>query len=339
MGQSLTTIQFYAHGRRHSTLTGYRKHVASYPAYASSAPQPSAYLPPSHPDLDAADLSGKTVVITGANSGIGYALATYCAGKNASVLMFCRSQERGDKAARTIQEETSCAPGNVRCVQCDVGLKSSIDAAISSLPASLRVDSLVCNAGVLLNERTLTEEGVECTAATHLVYGSYYLTKRLLSSEAARLADDGKVVFLSSGGMYNTKFSWAGCLSLDPDRYSGNLSYAYAKRGQVLLAEELTKAQPEGGKRSFVSAHPGWVDTPAVDLAYGSGKRALQPMRDMWQGAEGIAWLLTAPAGEVESGGFYLDRGVQKKHLNKRTENTPEQVADMLTKLKEQTGI
>lgn len=198
-------------------------------------------------------------------------------------------------------------------MQCDVGLKSSIDAAISSLPASLRVDSLVCNAGVLLNERTLTEEGLECTAATHLVYGSYYLTKRLLSSEAARLADDGKVVFLSSGGMYNTKFSWAGCLSLDPDRYSGNLSYAYAKRGQVLLAEELTKAQPEGGKRSFVSAHPGWVDTPAVDLAYGSGKRALQPMRDLWQGAEGIAWLLTAPAGEVESGGFYLDRGVQKK--------------------------
>ena len=343
MGQSLTTIQFYAHGRRHSTLTGYTKHTKSFPEYNNSPPQSAAYLSPGSPTLDSVDLTGKTIVITGANSGIGYSLATYCAGKNATVLMFCRSQERGDAAAAAIAAATSCDPSNVKCVKCDVGLKSSIDAAVSSLPSSLRVDGLVCNAGILLNDRQLTDDGIECTAATHLVYGSYYFSKRLLGSAGAgsagaRLSDSARVVFLSSGGMYNTKFSWEGCLSIDPSRYrcvkgaprrtcttrtrtnstllctsahSGNLAYAYAKRGQVLLAEELTKAQGAEGKRIFVSAHPGWVDTPAVDLAYGSGKRALQPMRNMWQGAEGISWLLSAADGKLRSGEFYLDRGVQ----------------------------
>merc|ERR1719454_1783892 len=112
------------------------------------------------------------------------------------------------------------------------------------------------------------------------------------------------MVAVSSGGMYNTKFpKWEVATSLE-GAYSGNLAYAYAKRGQVLLMERWAAEHPEV---KCVSCHPGWTDTPAVDEAYGSQKRFLEPLRTPWQGSEGIAWLCVAPGAELESGAFYLD--------------------------------
>ena len=82
--------------------------------------------------------------------------------------------------------------------------------------------------------------------------------------------------------------------------------YAYAKRGQVLLCERWSAMYPSV---KFVSCHPGWTQTPAVDAAYDAKTKAyLEPLRSPWEGAEGIAWLCAAPAEELEAGAFYLDR-------------------------------
>jgi dehydrogenase/reductase SDR family protein 12 len=59
-------------------------------------------------------------------------------------------------------------------------------------------------AGALLNEKTLTEEGVEVTFATHLLYGSYLMSQ--LAIPYLKEAAEPRVVMVSSGGMYNTKF-------------------------------------------------------------------------------------------------------------------------------------
>ena len=182
--------QFYAHGRKNSTLTGYTRHVKAY----LTPPQLAAVVPAA--EADGADLTGKSIIVTGGNSGIGLSVATYCASKNADVILFCRSQERGDAAAEKIREETG--KDSVRCVECDAGDKDSIDRAIEKLGGAT-VASLVCNAGVLNNERKVQKAGIEETAATHLIFGSYYLTKKILPS----LASDGRVVYVSSGGMYN----------------------------------------------------------------------------------------------------------------------------------------
>ena len=96
---------------------------------------------------------------------------------------------------------------------------------------------MVCNAGVLLNERTLTSEGVETTFASHFLFGSYMLGTLLMPQIDP---GEGCIIFVSSGGMYNTKFpSWTRATSTGDAKssYSGNMSYSYAKRGQVLLAE------------------------------------------------------------------------------------------------------
>jgi dehydrogenase/reductase SDR family protein 12 len=208
-----------------------------------------------------------------------------------------------------------------------------------------KVDVLICNAGVLLNDRRETSEGLEVTFASHLLGGSFLLSQLLLPQlKAAK--DQARVIFVSSGGMYNAKFpDWPTATSVEgaTHKYDGQFAYSYAKRGQILLAERFTKDIPE---IAWVSAHPGWTDTPAVDEAYGDTKKYLEPMRQTWQGAEGIAWLMGAERSKLESGEFYLDRKPQRKHLagaffseGSFTKNTEKEIDEMLQKMEKATGL
>ena len=202
-----------------------------------------------------------------------------------------------------------------------------------------QVDALVCNGGVLLNDKRTSKEGNEVTFASHLLGGSYLLSQLLIPQFHA--AEDPRIIFVSSGGMYTTAFpDWPTATSSEgaTHDYNGNLAYAYAKRGQVLLAEEYTKLYP---KIKTVSSHPGWTATPAVELAYGENKKYLEPMRTTWQGAEGIGWLMGAKGSELEGGAFYLDRKPQRKHIGpgSYTKNTEKDVEDMMANLKKAAGL
>lgn len=325
--QFAASTQFYLYGKKHFTQTGYEKHAKKYDKDFK---------------LDEADLSGKNIMVTGSNSGIGKEIAKYTASRGANLYMVCRNEGRAEKARQEIIEETKCDANKVTIIQADLSLESSVRAGWEAFQEACgetpRLDALVCNAGVLLNERTLTREGIEVTFACHLLFGSY-----LLGSLALPLLQEskGRLVFLSSGGMYNTKFpSWAKATSLE-GKYDGNLAYAYAKRAQVLLAEQWAKTYEADGVK-VVTAHPGWTLTDAVDAAYGDQKKYLEPMRTPWQGAEGTAWLLACESKDIESGAFYLDRSPQTKHLagpffteGSYTKNTEEEVAHMMTKLEE----
>ena len=155
----------------------------------------------------------------------------------------------------------------------------------------------------------MTSENVEATFASHLAFGSCLLTKELLP--LLRATPNSRVVYTSSGGMYNSKFPGVEACT-NPEKYDGQFAYVYAKRGQVLLAERLAAQEP---RVAFVSSHPGWTRTAAVEAAYGSSAKYLEPMRDAWQGAEGQCWLCVVDRDRLENGGFYLDRSPQRKHL------------------------
>ena len=95
-----------------------------------------------------------------------------------------------------------------------------------------------------------------------------------------------------------------------------------------------------------MTVHPGWTDTPAVDEAFGDNKKYLAPLREPWQGAEGVAWLTAAPGDRLESGALYLDRTTQTKHLSgpfmtegSFTKNKPAQVEEYMANLKKAAGI
>lgn len=343
MGQGISATQFYVMGKRQFTKTGYGRHVKSY----ADPVQTRASVTRNEPGADGVDLEGKVVLVTGANSGIGKEVATYAAAKGAKVYLVCRSKERAEVAANDIRKETS--NGNVDVLLGDLSELSHVKHIAETLQGREdKVDCVVCNAGVLLNERRTTSWGCEVTLACHLVGGSYYLTSLLLPQ--LKKAPGSRVVFVSSGGMYSTKFpTWERAASTGPyeKEYDGQFAYAYAKRGQVLLAERFARDHPDV---RFVSCHPGWTATAAVDAAYGSSKKYLEPMRSTWEGAEGIAWLVGTNAKNLDvnehKGAFFLDRRPRTKHVagpfmtqGTFTKNTEDEVDVMMAKLKEICGL
>jgi len=342
--QGIATTQFFLFGKKNCTQTGYLKHIQQYKDPVQSA----AVVDIGSKDSDGVDLTGKTFLITGANQGIGKEIATYAAAKNAKVYILCRNEERAKIAQKDIQEKTNNK--NVNVLLADVGEPSHIQRVVKEFTSKEdKLDCLVCNAGALFNDRRVNSDGQEVTLMSHLVCGSYQLTKLLLPSlkqSAASNGNEARVVYVSSGGMYNSKFpEWEVAASSGKyeSNYNGNMAYTYAKRGQVLLAERFTKDYPE---IAFVSAHPGWVQTAAVDGAYGDKAKYLEPFRTLWEGSEAIAWLTTTPRKNLESGAFYLDRSPQRKHIaglfmtdGSFTKNSEEEVDVMMKKLEECVGV
>lgn len=332
MGATLSTTQWYFHGRKTFTKTGYLKHIQSY----KQPVQSSATIVRGADGADGVDMEGQVVIVTGANSGIGKEMATYAAAKGATLYMLCRSPERAEEARKDIVAATQNP--KVFVVLADVTELSQIKAAAAQVQAKeSKVDCIVCNAGVLLTERTENTQGIEATFASHLLGGSFLLPRLLLPQ--LQQSQQARVIFVTSGGMLTTKFpDWETATnSVNKDKYDGTNAYAYAKRGQVLLAERWAKDTPDV---AFVSAHPGWAATNAVDEAFGDNKKYLEPLRTTWQGAEGICWLMATDKKNLINGGFYLDRKPQKKHIagpfmseGGYTKNTPAQVDEMMNKL------
>ena len=348
MGQTVSTTQFYLFGRKHCTRTGYLKALENKDVYPKGSVQSSAAIGFGEENSDSVDLEGRVIMITGANSGIGKEMATYAAAKRAKVYMLCRSAERAEKARQEIITETGADDKNIKLLLADVGELAEVRKVVSEFQSSEeKLDALVCNAGLLLNTLERTREGNEVTFASHLLGGSFLLST-LLVPQLKAAGGNSRVVFVSSGGMYNTKFpQWDIATSTgkyaNPKYYSGNMAYAYAKRGQVLLAERYSSEFPEV---TWVSCHPGWTDTPAVTLAYGVQKKYLEPMRKPWEGAESICWLFSTKISSLQSGAFYLDRTPQTKHLSgigmtegSYTKNSSKQVDEMMKKLHDMCGI
>eukprot|EP00929_Paragymnodinium_shiwhaense_P117808 TRINITY_DN8905_c0_g1_i1.p2 TRINITY_DN8905_c0_g1~~TRINITY_DN8905_c0_g1_i1.p2 ORF type:complete len:330 (-),score=56.23 TRINITY_DN8905_c0_g1_i1:361-1350(-) len=316
--QGVVATRFYFYGKKHFTETGWKLNSSAYKS----------------PDLlNTVDLKGRCFVITGANSGIGRETTEFLASRGGKVYMVCRNAERAEKERQAILEKTKNQ--NVHVVIGDCGLAADVRRIVSEIKEKEQsVSCLMCNAGALSNTRTTTADGIETTFATHLLCGTYLLTEEF--RPLLEKAEDPRVVVMSSGGMYNVRYDHERAVG-SRGRYDGQLAYAYAKRGQVILCDRWAKAGVDDSI-AYVSVHPGWTDTPGVDAAYGSQKKYLQPMRSLWQGAEGACWLCVAPGSELQSGAFYLDRTPQPTQLpgwlfGNFTRNTPEEEQALLPAL------
>lgn len=250
--------------------------------------------------------------------------------------MICRSKERAEKARNEIVEMTSNP--NVKILLADVGELDQVRSAVKKLQASeSEIYCLVCNAGILSNEKQISSEGHEATIASHLFGGSYLLSQLLLPQlkAAADKLQEPRVIFVTSGGMCLERFPcWEQATNTEKGQvYDGVVAYSRAKRGQVLLAEQLSKAEPN---ITWLSAHPGWVNTGIVSDAFGDSKKYLEPMRNAWEGAEGLTWLMGAEKSMLKNGEFYLDREIQEKHMiQSLTKNSDSEIDEMMSKLQE----
>lgn len=279
------------------------------------------------------DLTGQEVLVTGANSGLGKETARQLARRGARVWMLCRSQQRGEEALQELRADTG---GDLRLVLVDLSDLDSVDACLDRLPN--RVDVLVHNAGVLVDERQLSPQGIETTLATHLV-GPFRLTMALVP----RLERDpgqapARIVWVSSGGMYTRKLS-VERLARRSGGFDGVKAYADVKRAQVVVSEQLADLLEDRGIASN-AMHPGWADTRGVRRSIPTFHRVTRGiLRDVEQGADTIVWLAACPRIARETGKLWFDRREVSPYLLPGTEEAPEERRRLWQALLEWSGV
>ena len=126
---------------------------------------------------DVADQSGKTFVVTGANSGLGFEITRVLAARHARVIMACRSKSNADEAMMRILKLTPAA--ELQFLACDQGDIDSIRTAAASFANGPKIDVLINNAGTMQAKLVRTKQGFEQHfGINHL--GSFALTSLLL---------------------------------------------------------------------------------------------------------------------------------------------------------------
>lgn len=268
--------------------------------------------------VDALSLTGKKILVTGANSGLGLATSEALAARGAEVWLLCRSEERGRAAVQEIRAKHPSAQLELEIL--DVSRRASIEAFAARLPLT-EIDVLIHNAGVLPDARVLTEDGLESCYATN-VAGPYLLTALMLPRLERR--PGARVLTVSSGGMYLRRLDLNALLATEGP-YDGVDAYANTKRAELILNAAWARRHP-GGTPSFHAMHPGWADTPAVRSSLPRFYRFMKGrLRTPEQGADTLVWLASVPEIPGPSGSFWFDRAQAEEHLLGRTKETEDQ--------------
>jgi NAD(P)-dependent dehydrogenase (short-subunit alcohol dehydrogenase family) len=263
--------------------------------------------------LDDAALRGRVMVLTGATSGLGLAAAEQLARCGATVVLVGRSAAKCDRVRAELESRT----GNTELttVVADLAEPEQVRAAAALIRSRYdRIDALLHNAGALTATRTTNSLGVETTVAAQVV-GPFLLTALLL--EPLRAAAPGRVITMSSGGMYTAALE-VEHLQMGGD-YRGAQQYARAKRAQVALNREWARRAAEVQPPVpvvFQAVHPGWADTPGVEAALPRFRTITGPLlRTPAQGADTMVWLAVDPGEPLrQSGRFWLDRRIRAEH-------------------------
>lgn len=208
-------------------------------------------------ESDIPSQSGRTVLVTGANSGLGLHTARVLAARGATVLLACRSAERGAQALEAIAAGAAAEPHLVELDLADLGSVRRAAAEVRDLTGDT-LDVLVNNAGVMAPPHETTHDGFELQFGTNHL-GHAALTWLLLP--ALRTRPGARVVTVSSLAARAGRID-----TTDPNfehrRYSPLTSYGQAKLANQVFALELDRRLRAAGDDVLsVAAHPGYSDT------------------------------------------------------------------------------
>ncbi len=239
---------------------------------------------------DLPDQSGRTIIVTGANSGLGAVTARALAGAGAQVIMACRDEVKARAVANTIGDRAQ-----VR--RLDLADLSSIHEFADSVE---RADVLINNAGVMALPPKRTADGFEMQFGTNHL-GHFALTGRLLDKISGRIVTLSSVMHIF-GRIDLTDPNW------ERRRYERWRAYGQSKLANLMFARELQRRLTTAGSPKIsVAVHPGYAATdlqshtesflnPVMTL----GNRLLGQSPEM-----GALPTLYAATTDVEPGGFY----------------------------------
>jgi NAD(P)-dependent dehydrogenase (short-subunit alcohol dehydrogenase family) len=265
--------------------------------------------------------AGKRILITGANSGIGYHAALKLARKGAELLLACRNRDRGEEALARLHVE---APGaNAELVILDLASLASVhECAARELEKRRPLHLLINNAGVMAPPKRLeTKDGFELQFGTN-VLGHFALTGLLLPAlerAAAEATERPRIVTLASIAHKRGRINFD-----DPQYKTGYApmkTYQQSKLANLMLAFELDRRLRAAGSHIMsVAAHPGVANTNLFQAGdYGTLEMATRKLMGHLIGAvlntdaEGaLPTLYAATSDEAEDGGYYGPQGFQE---------------------------
>ncbi|PVD20089.1 hypothetical protein C0Q70_20583 [Pomacea canaliculata] len=202
------------------------------------------------------DLTGKTVVVTGANSGMGYCTALDMARRNARVILASPYMQLAEKAKAKIIEATGNQNVVVRFL--DLGSMASVRQFVQEIKQESRLDILVNNAGVINLEQKITEDGLEINMAVNY-FGHFLLTVELL--DLLKKSTPSRIVNISSIAHKNSRMKTADMeYLLNDTSVSPFRKYATTKLAIVLFTRELARRLDGSGVTAY-AVDPGYVAT------------------------------------------------------------------------------
>lgn len=249
------------------------------------------------------DLSGKTYLVTGCNSGIGLETARVLALRGARLVAAARTVKKAEDAVSPFTT-------NFRAVACELSEPESAAAAAASLQDE-SFDGVICNAGIMALPKLNLSHGYELQFMTNHV-GHFILVTGLLD----RLKPEGRVVMLSSEGHRYTVKGGVDFNNLDGSKgYSSARFYGQSKLSNLLFAKELATRLKDGQTANAV--HPGVINTNLVrhlPTVAEWATAAISPLllKSIPEGAATQTWAATHPSLDTVTGQYFSDCNVAK---------------------------
>ncbi len=246
------------------------------------------------------DMRGKTVLITGSNSGLGVETARVLALRGAHVIAAARTKDKAKDACAGMGETTPLA--------CELSEPASVRACIEEVKTLGRpLDAIVCNAGIMALPRLEQKHGYELQFFTNHI-GHFLLVTGLLD----KLAEGGRVVLVSSSAHKGAPREGIQFDNLSGDKgYDPWRNYGQSKLANLLFARELSR-RLEGSGKTANALHPGVIQTnlgrhmsAPMRIALGVAKPLF--LKSIPQGAATQCYLAAHPDVAKTSGEYFAD--------------------------------
>ncbi len=250
------------------------------------------------------NMEGKICIVTGANTGIGYETALALAGMGVTVVMVCRNSEKGEVARKKIIAETS--NDSVQLMLADMSSQAEIRKFTDEFTTKYgRLDVLVNNAGISINDRKESVDGIELVFATNVV--GYFLLSNLLTPLLKESAPS-RIVHVAS--------EFAGRLDLDNiplKDYNGRMAYQRSKQANRMISHRQAELLESSGV-TVNCMSPGLTKTdlfrhqnPIMRLGLGLFAKSAK------RGADTVIWLASSSDITGVTGKFYIGRKEKKR--------------------------
>lgn len=278
--------------------------MSLYQLFKASGPSGFGYGSTAEKVTAGLSLAGKTMLVTGCNSGLGQETLRVLALRGARVVGTARTIEKAREACRAVGGET--VP-----LECELSDPGSVRACVAAIVGQgIRLDAIVCNAGIMALPKLELAHGYELQFFTNHI-GHFLLVTGLVE----QLTATGRVVMLSSGAHTQAPKGGVEFDNLDGSKgYGSWRAYGQSKFANILFAKELAR-RFAGTQRTANAVHPGVIQTnlgrhmnPFV-AAILSAARPLF-LKNVAQGAATQVYVATNPALATVSGKYFADCNV-----------------------------